>query len=382
MVARVLQETGMLVRTSSSFARLLAVLAVLQLAGCATKFGPRTIPGARFDYNETIVRSGDQDLLLNLVRLRYRDTPLFMDLGTVVAQYTFSGQAGISPIINIDGSGETEGGGNIGVGYVESPTITYSPLTGAEFANRILSPIAPATIILLSRSGWSIERLMLCCVQSVNDVTNAPSAAGPTPSYIPDNRQFRKLAGLLRRLQVAGVLRLRLLVDGEESTTSVRIDSPSPGQPWHDELQELRRMLGLNPGQDTFRLASPETLGDAKDSIAIEGRSMLGALYFLSHAVEAPPVHEQRGLVNVTVGPENEHFDWGELTGNLLRIRSQTNRPASAFVTVRYRDHWFYIEDSDLHSKSTFNLLTYLFSLEAATDGPAASPLLTVPVSR
>ena len=64
---------------------------LLVLAGCATRVGPRTIPPARFNYNEMIARSLNEQLLLNLVRLRYRDTPLFVDVGGVVAQYTVTG---------------------------------------------------------------------------------------------------------------------------------------------------------------------------------------------------------------------------------------------------------------------------------------------------
>jgi hypothetical protein len=60
-------------------------------------------------------------------------------------------------------------------------------------------------------------------------------------------------------------------------------------------------------------------------------------------------------------------------------VRAQTERPSNAFVRINYRAHWFHIEDHDLQSKATFNLLTYLFSLQAA-GSKAVSPLLTVPV--
>ncbi|MEZ5367278.1 MAG: hypothetical protein R2748_34300 [Bryobacterales bacterium] len=48
-------------------------------------------------------------------------------------------------------------------------------------------------------------------------------------------------------------------------------------------------------------------------------------------------------------------------------------------MRIRYRNRWFYIDDSDLNSKATFNLLNYLYSLQAAGRG-AGSPLLTVPI--
>lgn len=69
-------------------------------------------------------------------------------------------------------------------------------------------------------------------------------------------------------------------------------------------------------------------------------------------------------------------FDWSRVTGPLLRIRSQAAEPASAFVKERYRGWWFYIDDADLNSKTTFGLLHFLFSLQSEPAGK--SPLLTV----
>lgn len=69
-------------------ASLLASLAVLSASGCATHpFGPRAVQPASLGYNEALVRSADRQLLLNIVRLRYRDNPLFLDVSSIVAQY-------------------------------------------------------------------------------------------------------------------------------------------------------------------------------------------------------------------------------------------------------------------------------------------------------
>jgi len=62
-----------------------------------------------------------------------------------------------------------------------------------------------------------------------------------------------------------------------------------------------------------------------------------------------------------------------------MRIRSSNGRPAAGSVSVEYRGHWFYIDDSDLSSKSTFSLLGQLFALQAG-GGKAISPVLTLPI--
>lgn len=342
--------------------------------------GPRTIPAARFNYNETIARSLNEQLLLNLVRLRYRDTPLFIDVGTVAAQYTLSGRASASPTINIDGKEANEYGFGLGGSYSERPTITYVPLKGEEFAQRLLAPISPINLILLSQSGWSIERLLLCCVQRINELWNAPSATGPTPSYVPENTDFRKFAALLRKIQIARRMTLRLTYDQEQEQTSVYIPRALLDDPLGNDLRAIRELLKLSGEHDTFFLTAQKLTG-LPNEIFMTGRSLLGVLFFLSQAVEVPPEHEDRGLVTVVKVPGEERFDWSSVTGDLMRISSQEERPTNAFIRINYRGHWFYVEDSDLHSKSTFNLLTYLFSLQAAGI-EAVGPLLTLPVGR
>ena len=75
----------------------------LALAGCS-QMGPSTIANARFDYNEAIVRSFDNQMLLNLVRLRYQDSILFLDLTSVVASYSRETTVGASTDVQLPNS--------------------------------------------------------------------------------------------------------------------------------------------------------------------------------------------------------------------------------------------------------------------------------------
>ena len=304
------------------------------VTSCATRMGPRTIPRARFNYNETIARSLNEQLLLNLVRLRYRDTPLFVDVGTVIAQYSFSGKASASPLINVDGTEKTEYGFGVSGSYSERPTITYEPLKGEQFTQRLLSPISPVNLILLSQSGWSIERLLLCCVQQINDLRNAPSTTGPTPSYVPENQEFQDLARLLRELQIADVLNFRVTYEKEQRATFIHIARSSEEDSWKTKIEEARKLLGLSDQHEVFKMTS-ESLGRESDEIAVSGRSLLGVLFFLSQTVEPPPAHQEQGLVTVVTGPQGEPFDWATVTGGLLRVRSQDGPPANAFVRIK-----------------------------------------------
>lgn len=181
-------------------------LSVILLSGCATGLGPKALRSERPSYNQQIVRSTDAEMLLNLVRLRYNDSPLFLELGSVVAQYNYNASVNASGNVPSKGISTADFGGTLS--YGESPTVTYSPLMGDEFATRMLTPIPLDSVMLFAQTGWDGEILLLVAIQRINDVFNVHSATGPTPERKPDYEAFADLAERLKRLQSAGLFGL------------------------------------------------------------------------------------------------------------------------------------------------------------------------------
>ena len=179
-----------------------ALTLCLSLGACHA-IGPRQVPIDRFDYNTAVANSSNEQMLLNLVRLRYNDSPLFLELGAVVAQYGFD--ASLSATGQV-GSGVGEASVGTGLGYSESPTITYTPLKGEDFAQRLLTPVSLDSLMLFVQTGWSAERLLLMIVQRVNDLFNAPTATGPTPEHPPDYEAFADFATRFHRLYEAQLI--------------------------------------------------------------------------------------------------------------------------------------------------------------------------------
>src|SRR5262245_33484476 len=63
----------------------IAILAgALLTAGC-NSVGPRAVITTRPLYNQAIAQTNDQELLLNLVRIRYRDTTYFTSVERIAA---------------------------------------------------------------------------------------------------------------------------------------------------------------------------------------------------------------------------------------------------------------------------------------------------------
>jgi hypothetical protein len=360
-----------------------AIVSLLGLlaCGCATGLGPKALRGERPDWNQQIVRSADSEMLLNVVRLRYNDSPLFLELGAVVAQYSYDA--------SLSAGAQLQAGANNGtlgttLGYSEHPTVTYTPLTGADFAERMLAPIPLDSLMLFEQAGWSAERLLLVAVQRVNDVFNARSATGPTPARAPDYETFDDFALRFERLRLAGLVGVNWEKKERETDPPGRdpqfwLRSPQdPRSPLAEDLAIVRRELGLEPGRDDFKLTA-FPFRRQPDEVGIRCRSLLGILYFLSQGVQLPPDHLRAGLGTRTEDDRGQAFDWSKVTDKVMRIHSQKERPENAYVAVQHRGWWFYIADDDQNSKATFGLLNILFSLQSAS-GKGKSPLLTLPI--
>jgi hypothetical protein len=81
----------------------------------------------------------------------------------------------------------------------------------------------------------------------------------------------------------------------------------------------------------------------------------------------------------------NQPFDWPAVMSGFFRVHSAKAKsaepPANAHVVARYKDYWFYIDESDQETKATFSLLMELARLELA-GRPGPGPQLTLPIGR
>jgi hypothetical protein len=75
--------------------RLAAAVLVSLVAGCSS-VGPATVPHDRIDYGTSISNSWKEQTLLNIVKLRYADMPIFLEVAQVIAGYQLQGTLGTS----------------------------------------------------------------------------------------------------------------------------------------------------------------------------------------------------------------------------------------------------------------------------------------------
>ena len=68
-------------------------LLVSIFAACTTPLGARKMQVDRFDYNQAIVNSWNEQLLMNLVQMHYFGIPYFLDVSSVVSQMELNKKA-------------------------------------------------------------------------------------------------------------------------------------------------------------------------------------------------------------------------------------------------------------------------------------------------
>ena len=357
------------------------------LCGCQSTFGPRALQYTHPAYNQVILNTLDQQMLLNLVRLKYRDSAFFLNITSVTASFSMGADIGVGADLAVDTDQDSVrlGDGrvikpNVGMSYSQSPTISYTPLQGEEFLEKVLTPIPIEALLLLTQSGWRIDRVFAICLERINDLYNSPRASGPTPLEEPQYKKFQRMLELLYQLQIANLIEIGPFLDLDKSRKVVVFIKSDPN--YQSVTDELKSLLGLTQASNRF-IITGNFLDFKEGEIDVRSRSISSLLYYLSQNTEIPESHKESGLVTITKTADGEEFNWDKTpAGTMLKIRSRKwGKPDNAYVSVPYRGTWFYIADNDLNSKSTFSLLKELFSLQAGHIRDAG-PTLTLPVGR
>jgi len=344
----------------------------LALTGCRS-IGPNTVATDRFDYSTAIADSWKQQTLLNIVKLRYLDLPVFVDVSSVVAGYSLqtgiSAGGTLSTEKAIQGNFLTAGGQAL---YTDRPTITYAPLTGEKFLRGLITPIDPKNIFFMLQSGYAADFVLALTVDSLNGVRNRSTGAGGVREADPE---FVRVLQLIREVQAAGALGMRVEVDQAKSATPVvffRRENLSPAIV--DKIVEIRRLLKIPEGQQKFNLVYSPVLG-ATNELTVGSRSMLQIMSAFASYVDVPEQDLKEGRALPSLSSTNA-------TGRSdpVKIKCSGEKPAAAdtFAAVHYRDHWFWIDDRDWRSKRAFTAIMFLFTM-SDSGGNEQLPLITIP---
>jgi len=350
---------------------ILVALAMLCLTGCAVGPGPRIIDRDRFAYTDAISDSWKRQMLLNMVKIRYADAPVFLDVSNIISQQLVEAELHGSLSWNafLPSDSQAVGGRTK---YADRPTITYQPLMGEKFTRSLMTPIRPAAILSLIQSGSPVDFVFRVCIQSVNGIYNRVGGRIRAHQADPD---FYRLISSLRKIQDSMAVGTRIHeTEDKKQTTVISFRKKDIDPDIVAEMDAVKKMLGLDPRMQEFKVSYGALPKDDQE-IAMLSRSMLEILQELASYIEVPEIHvaEQRAAPTLV-----DDTDMAGGVPPLVRIQSHGEEPADAFVAIRYRDHWFWIDDRDFKSKKMFSFIMFLFTL-AETGTPQPAPVLTIP---
>lgn len=411
-----------------------AVLCCASAGGCA--FGPQTLERSHGRYNEAIRRVDEEQLLRNIVHMRYNEAPLNLNVSSIAAQYELSGTAEARPFFiapnpsnsNIVFRTFTSILPDLSLSGANRPTLTLLPADTGEAVQAFLTPITVETLVLLQQTSWPVDTVVRLWVDRINGVPNASTATGPARDVVPDFGRFRRATELLKEIQELGLGVVHpvddaVAVGGPFPASAVAAASPVEAAKngmefrpngdetaWslvrkerklvldvnraaldHPVLEELAAILNLRPGLPRYELvAAPGRTPDPaqapippSDVVQVSLRSTSQVYFFMANGVEVPCEHLEAGLARTPTNPDGSPFDGRAVTEGLFAVHAVRGHktPPSAFVSVKYRDHWYYIDDRDARSKATFGLVLAISRLDFGRQQPGA-PFLTLPVGR
>ena len=129
-------------------------------------------------------------------------------------------------------------------------------------------------------------------VESLNGVRNRSASAGATGAAEPE---FVRVLQLMREVQLAGAVGMRLQEDKEKDTTAVmffRRENMSPDI--MDKLAEIRRLLKLPEDQHQFKLIYSSAAG-GDGELSVGSRSMLQIMLAFASYVDVPESDTKEG---------------------------------------------------------------------------------------
>jgi len=345
--------------------------------------------------------------------------------------------AGIANGTNFSRSASAVGNGlnfsNVGVDggvtFSDSPTVTITPRQGEDIARQLHDPLPVSAVVDLTSVGYPIDTTLQMLVEGVNDVR------GPTVGYDvfrPGSPEWREMMDLIKKFSDDGSFLIRRFqwndlytedpypansitpemwittitntshrwksFDGGKSVYLTNFDMLPAA--WLDdnvrhspEGARLLELLNVDPDvlkrewllQDARTVAGPDfaNLPNApRQNLKLRMRSLHAVITLYSYIVDVPPGDEANGCAT-DLTPFREAVARGEVHDfpKSVQIKWCDHRPASAFLAVKYRGLWFYIDDGDRNTKMIFNTLYDLWQLSVKPPASQTTPVTTISVN-
>jgi hypothetical protein len=351
---------------------LLCALPLLCPIGCQ-HIGPSTIVEDRVAYDDAVATSWKEQTLLNIVKLRYFDTPFFVDVAQIVSGYSLGEQ--VTPTVGFTQSFFPRASvgdrlmGSLAVqeAFIDRPTVSYAPQTRPDFIRNLSIPLPPTAVLYMMQAGYPIDLVFDLTLDAINGIQGR-TASGP--QVRPASPEYLRVTEILRKAQLAGHVGMRIEVGKDKKEALVLFfQDPDIDPELAAELAEARKLLRIDPTQRDFHVVFGATRGGPGE-VTLATRSVYRVLILLATSVHVPEMHLAEGRAPALGGDVQEERP-------RFTVWSGCEKPKDCFTATHYRGHWFWIDDRDVESKRTMAYLMVLLAL-ADTGAREPVPFLTI----
>jgi len=272
------------------------------LSGCT--MGPKLYKTSFTQYNEAVRQTLDEQMLGNLVRMRYLESPIFLQVSSLNASFSVGANADLSGTFVSGGS--NSGGVGLGGSYSESPTISFSMPESREYYGRLLAPLSAKQVTSLVLGGFDTELVFRTSVRGINGLKNLDADLEDSSTETEAQARFREMLGLITKLRSEGLLDLEL--GGKETFWSSPVTM--------DVTSDLSKVLLLGAG--SYAMSNDAEIveyGVGPDGELIRGGQGLWqthryeknmALRFAPAAKDSPDARQLKKLLGLE--PDRDNF--------------------------------------------------------------------------
>ncbi|WP_243362688.1 hypothetical protein [Fundidesulfovibrio terrae] len=365
-------------------ALLTCLLALIACSGCS--LGPAKLPATRMDYNLAVQRSSNEEMLLNLVRMKYFEQPLFLQVGSIASTFNYN-VTGTATGTFPDQRDFLKGvyysyAPSISAQYSDSPTVTYTPFQGQTYAQQFLAEIDLERFVVLYRAGWDIEYLVRILVTRMG--RQDFFVDGRAGYFDADtHRKILELSDIMGRMDDRGELDIVTVSPGKDKPNITLMTMRFKDDVLRKKIEEL---IGMEikttvtaHGNHVAKLRLVHVKEHELATVAGEDNGITVVPFSLRNCLRAMDILSQGIETPKELVAKKAAFDLRSQFSDIMDIRSSRTHPADAYVAVNHGGWWYFIRNEDSRSKEVFQLMLNIFALQSA-DPPKNAPVLTLPV--
>ena len=312
-------------------------------------------------YNTAVSKATSNEILLNIVRAHNHEAPTFLAISSVTTSNSFT-----TPSLSINQNAfsgtdlltQTSGSlSSSGISY--SPNITFTPNSGAEYANQLLTPLSMKAIGQIAYAETNIGLLLRLTVGKLGPWENFP----PIPMehnlnhVLQDEKNFQSFCDIIQEVYANNGHRLyfKKITPTQPEDLKQQRESIALIIPISDNFTFTQRQLSLlkplNIDNNSENIKLTLSIARISDTISITPRTLVSTLKYLSTMIEDVPHSHAIASIQPIISK------------NFFSIKTSQDEPKKAYASVEKEGTWYYISNDDEYSKQTFEALELLFNI-------------------